>query len=181
MTGQNQGRWATWICVAVVAAAAAIAVYALPGAAEGASLNGRTFGSARIAAAADASSTSNIVLAGGTAQRFPVFFKVSSDGKMVLTGGVALVMTCTSGATVVWPDGFSRVPIHAGGKLHATYVSPTILTNGTASTMRDVLVAKLNSKHSQLTGTWRLAVNFGFSDGSSDKCDSGPVHFTATG
>jgi hypothetical protein len=120
------------------------------------------------------------VLAGFTSQHFPVFFKVSGDGKKALADGIALSMTCASGNTLVWNDSFARMPVHANGKLNAGYASPTILTNGTAYSMKDALVARLGAKHSQLTGTWRLAVNFTFSDGTSDSCDSGPVTFSAT-
>ena len=50
----------------------------------------------------------------------------------------------------------------------------------TAESIKDALAARLNPKHSQLTGTWQLAANFSFADGTSDQCDSGPVRFTAT-
>jgi hypothetical protein len=120
------------------------------------------------------------VLAGFTSQRYPVFFKIAGDGKTLLDGGIAISMTCTSGATVTVPDVFARVPIHPDGRLHVSYSSPTIVTNGTTTQATDALSARLSPKHSQLTGTWQLAVNYGFADGTSDHCDSGPVHFKLT-
>jgi hypothetical protein len=75
---------------------------------------------------------------------------------------------------------FVRVPIHSNGRLHGTYSSPTIVTNGTTTQGTDALSAALNPTHSRLTGTWQLTVNYGFADGTSDQCASGPVHFKLT-
>ncbi len=120
------------------------------------------------------------VLAGFTSQRYPVFFKISGDGKTLLDGGIAISLTCTSGATAAVPDVFARVPIHPDGRLHAGYSSPTIVTNGTTYQGTDALTARINPKHSVLTGTWQLTVNYRFADGTSDHCASGPVHFKLT-
>jgi hypothetical protein len=165
MTGHSWERRAKWFPMALVATAA-IALYGAGGSAQAAASGGPT--------------GKDIVLAGFTAQHFPVFFKVSGDGKMVMVDGIAVSMRCTSGGTLIWNDTFGRVSIHANGRMHASYASPTILTNGTSYSVSDALVARLNPKHSQLTGTWQLAVNFGFSDGTTDQCDSGPVAFSAT-
>jgi hypothetical protein len=40
--------------------------------------------------------------------------------------------------------------------------------------------ARLNRGHAQLSGVWRLQVNYSFTNGMSDQCDSGPVRFAAT-
>lgn len=153
---------------AVFVITAAIVVHALGG------------GSAQAATPAGAPATHDIVLAGFTAQHYPVFFKVSSDGKAVLSDGIAISMTCASGGTLVWDDTFGHMPVHANGKVRAMYASPTILTNGTASTVTDALTARLNPKDARLSGTWELSASFTFSDGTSDHCDSGPVAFSAT-
>jgi hypothetical protein len=163
MTGRNRGRRAKWLRVAFVVTAA-IAAHALGG------------GSAQ-AAPVHAGSD---MLAGATSQHFPVFFKVSSDGKKILNDGIAVSMTCMSGGTLVWPDTFGRLAVRSNGTVHGGYASPTILTNGTASSVKDALTARLSPNHSQLTGTWQLSVNFTFSDGTTDHCDSGPVRFSAT-
>ena len=130
--------------------------------------------------AADAGGGKTVVVAGFTSQRYPGFFKISGDGRTLLGGGIAISMACTSGAFVVVTDGLARVPIHRDGKLHAAYSSPTIVTNGTTTQGTDAVSARLNPKHSQLTGTWQLAVNYGFADGTSDHCTSGPVRFKLT-
>jgi hypothetical protein len=166
MKGRIQGRRANWLGVAF-AITAAIAVPALGG-------------PARAAAAGNPPAAKDVVLAGFTAQHFPVFFKVLPNGHMVLVDGIALSLSCASGGTTVWQDSTGRAPIHANGKIRMSYAGPTILTNGTASTLNDALTARLNPKHTQVTGTWQLAVHFTFSDGTSDQCDSGPVSFSAT-
>ena len=165
MTVHSWGRRRTWLRAGLVVAAA-VALHGFGGSAQAAAGGGSTGG--------------DIVLAGFTSQHFPVFFKVSSDGKTVLADGIAISMTCASGATLVWHDTFGRVPIHRNGRLHASFASPTILQNGTASSARDALSGRLSPRHSQLTGTWQLAAKFSFSDGTSDQCDSGPVSFSAT-
>jgi hypothetical protein len=121
-----------------------------------------------------------IVVAGFTSQRYPGFFRISADGRTLLGGGIAISMTCTSGAFVVVTDAVARVPIHPDGRLHAAYSSPTIVTSGTTTQGTDAVSARLNPKHSQLTGTWQLAVNYGFADGTSDHCASGRVRFKLT-
>jgi hypothetical protein len=166
MTGQNHGQRGKWLRAGLIVCVA-IAAHAL----------GATSAQA---APIGASAKSDTVLAGFTAQHYPVFFRVSNDGKTLVNDGIALSMSCTSGATVVWPDAFARVPIHANGRLHAAFAGPTILNSGTSYQATDTLTARLSPKLSQLTGTWTLAVHFGFSDGTSDQCDSGPVTFTAT-
>jgi len=171
MTGQSRGRRGKALRAAF-ASTSAIAALALAATAHAASIVGGP--------AAGGSAGKDIVLAGVTSQHFPVFFKLSSDGRTVLVDEIALSMACASGSTLVWHDTFGRVPVHPNGRLSASFASPTVLTNGTASTLNDALVGRLGAKHSQLTGTWRLAVSFKFADGTSDQCDSGPVSFSAT-
>jgi hypothetical protein len=162
MNGRIQGSRSKWLGVAF-AVTLAIAAPALNG-----------------SSAQAATAPQTIVLAGFSSQHYAGFFKVSGDGRMLLAGGMAISMTCTSGATVVAPDAFARVPIHADGRLHAVYSSPTIITNGTTTQVTDTMSATLNRRHSTLTGTWQLAVNYGFADGTSDQCASGPVRFKLT-
>jgi hypothetical protein len=167
MTGQSWGPRRKWLQAALVIGVA-VASHALGA------------GSAEAATADGGSAAKDVVLAGFTAQHFPVFFKVSPDGRTVLVDGIALSMTCASGGALVWHDSFGRLPVHANGKVHASFASPTIVSGGTQSSVDDALTARLNPKHSQLTGTWHLATHFTFADGTTDQCDSGPVAFSAT-
>lgn len=168
MTGHSWGQRRKWLRAALVVTVVVASRALGAGSAEAASID---------RPAADAAGGKTIVLAGFTSQHYPVFFKISGDGKMLLGGGIGISMTCTSGASLVVPDVFARVPVHPDGRLHAAYSSPTIVTNGTTTQGTDALSARLSPKRSQLTGTWHLAVNYGFADGTSDHCDSGPVHF----
>lgn len=167
MTGQSQGQWGKWLRVAVVVTVV-IAVHSLGS------------GSAQ-AASIDASATSDTVLAGFSSQRIPAFFRVSSDGRVLLASGIALRMGCTSGVQLVVPDAFAHIPIAANGRLHISFRPPTTTQNGVTTNATDTLTARLDPAHSKLTGTWRLQVHLSAANGQNMKCDSGPVRFSVTG
>lgn len=180
MKGRSQSRRVKWLRVAF-AVTVAFAAHALNGgSAQAATVGSTPFGAARIAAASDVSAPKSILLAGFTSQHYIGFFKVAGDGRMLLGGGIDISMTCTSGGSLVLTDGFAHVPIHPDGRLHAAYSSPTIVSNGVTSQGADSVTARLNPKHTQLTGTWQMTVNYGFADGTSDQCSSGPVRFKLT-
>jgi hypothetical protein len=161
MKGRIQDRRAKWLRVAF-AVTVAITAHLLNG------------GSAQAATASD------MVFAGFTSQHLPAFFKVSSDGRVLLSGGIALQLRCSSGANLVVPDAFGHIPIGANGTLHTSYTPPTTIENGITSSGTDTLKARLGPTHSELGGTWRLEVGFGPAGGQTTQCDSGPVRFTAT-
>lgn len=180
MNGRTHGRRGRWLRVGL-AVAALIVVYALGGgSAQAATIGMGPVRTQRIATARDASTTPGIVLAGFTSQQLPSFFKVAGDGRTLTVAAVALGMTCTSGAQTVLPDSFARVPIKPNGRLHYTVVvPPTAGANGETVSATDSLTARLNGRRSQLSGIWRLRMNFSFTNGMSDRCDSGPVRFSA--
>ena len=166
MTGQSRGRRAKWVRVAVVAGVA-VAAHVLGGtSAQAASIN--------------APAASDIVLAGFTSERLPAYFKISSDGKVLLASGIALRMPCTSGVQLVVPDAFAHIPIAANGRLHISFTPPTTIQNGVTTSATDTLTARLNPAHSTLSGSWRLKVHVSMTNGQSVACDTGPVHFSAT-
>jgi hypothetical protein len=169
MKGRNRRRWSVWLRLASVAML--IAGHALEGSARAATIG-----------AIDAPPPSAIVLAGFTSQQFPVFFKVGGDGRTLTLAGIALNMTCTSGAQFVLQDDFARVPIGPSGRLHGRYAqAPTSGSDGATVSATDALSAHLNRRHTQLSGVWQLSAHYAFTDGTSDDCSSGPVRFTATG
>jgi hypothetical protein len=174
MKGHSQSR--RWVRIGLVVGAI-VASHALNGgSAQAATLHP---GSARIAAAA--APASDIVLAGFTSQQYPTFFKVSKDGRTLTVGAIALEMTCTSGAQFVLQDSFGRVRISPNGRLRVTTsIPPTAGSSGDTYSGTDSLTAKLSHRHIQVSGTWQLKVNYSFTNGMSDQCDSGPVRFTAT-
>ncbi len=182
MNGQSRGRRAKWIRTGL-AVAVVIGAHVLNGGqADAATIDARPFGPARIAMARDASAASGIVLAGITSQQYPVFFKISANARTLTFGSIAISVNCTSGDQFVLPDAFARVSIKPNGRLHATFSQPpTAASGGVTYSGTDSLTAHLARKHSQLSGTWQLRVNYSFTNGMSDECDSGPVRFTATG
>ncbi len=182
MNAQNRGRRAKWLRTGL-AVAVVIGAHALDGGqANAATIRPAPFGPARIAATRDASAAPGIVLAGFTSQQYPAFFKISANARTLTLSGIALSMNCSSGAQFVLQDDFARVRIGPAGKLHATFsIPPTAGSSGETYSGTDSLTAHLSRKHSQLSGTWQLRVNYTFTSGMSDECDSGPVRFAATG
>lgn len=182
MNGQSRGRRAKWIRTGL-AVAVVIGAHVLNGGrADAATIDPRPFGTAAVAAAHDASAAPGIVLAGLTSQQYPVFFKISANARTLTFGSIAISVNCTSGDQFVLADAFVRVSIKPNGRLHATFSQPpTAASGGVTYSGTDSLTAHLGRKHSQLSGTWQLRVNYSFTNGMSDECDSGPVRFIATG
>jgi hypothetical protein len=170
MKGPNRRRRSVLLRLTFVAMA--ITGHALGGSAKAATIVG----------ASDSAPPSPIVLAGFTSQQYPDFFKVAGDGRTLTIAGIALNMTCTSGAQFVLEDEFARVPISPSGRLHGSYAqAPTSGSDGVTVSATDALSAHLNRRHTQLSGVWQLSAHYAFTDGTSDDCSSGPVRFTATG
>ena len=185
MNGQSRGRRANW-ARAGLALAVVIGAHMLNGGqADAATIDARPFGTAAVAAAHDASATPaapGLVLAGITSQSLPAWFKVSGDARTLTVAAIAVNLNCTSGVQFVLPDAFVRVAISKSGRLHGTYSQPpTAGSAGETYTWTDSITARLNHRHTQLSGVWHLSVNYSFTNGMSDECDSGPVRFTATG
>jgi hypothetical protein len=121
------------------------------------------------------------VLVGVTTQSYPSFFRISANGKTVKASVIALGLTCTSGAAFAVPDEFTRVPIGPTGHLAAEVsLPPTAVSGGGTYSGTDAMSAKLNRRRTQVTGVWELQLFYTFADGTTDQCDSGPVHFTDT-
>jgi hypothetical protein len=134
-----------------------------------------------IAVARDAPATPDIVLAGFTSQQYPAFFKVAAGGRVLTRGAIALEMTCTSGAQFVLQDGFGPVRISPSGGFHAAVSIPaTAGSSGVTYSGMDSVTARLGRRRTHVSGTWELKVNYSYTNGMSDRCDSGPVRFTAT-
>lgn len=175
MKGRSQTYRGKWLPVAFVVTAA----IALP-AMSGSAMAG-TIGSRPLAEAHDASASPGFLLAGITSQTLPAWFKVSADARTLTVAAIAVGTSCTSGSQIVFPDSFVRVPISKNGRLHAASSQPpTADTAGDTYTWTDSVTARVNRRHTQLSGVWRLSVVYTFTNGMSDRCDSGPVRFTAT-
>jgi len=132
-------------------------------------------------AAAREAAAPDIVLAGFTSQQYPAFFKIATPGRALTIGAIALDMSCTSGAEFVFHDAFGPVRIKPNGRMRASVViPPTAESSGQTVSGSDSLRARLGSRHTELSGVWRLQLNYSFTNGMSDRCDSGPVRFVAT-
>jgi hypothetical protein len=122
---------------------------------------------------------STTVLVGVTTQSYPSFFRISANGKTVKASVIALGLTCASGATFAVPDEFSHVHIGPTGHLAAELsLPPTAVSGGGTLSGTDSMSAKLNRKRTEVSGVWELQLFYTFADGTTDQCDSGPVHFT---
>ena len=122
------------------------------------------------------------VLAGLSSQGYPSFFEISGNGRTLKLGAMAVGMTCASGDEFVFTDRDARIPITRSGKLRADFAqAPTPVSGGGTEGGTDTLNAKLNPKHTMLTGTWRVQETYISSSGQTDQCDSGPVQFTDVG
>jgi hypothetical protein len=181
MNGRTQGRRSKWaragLAVAVVIAAHAIH----GGSAEAASIAPESHGAARILVAQESPAAPGVILAAITSQNLPAWFKVSGDARTLTVAAIAVTVNCTSGVEFVLSDVFVRVEIRKNGRLHGTSSQPpTADAAGDTYTWTDSITARLNHRHTQLSGVWRLSVNYSFTNGMSDQCDSGPVRFTAT-
>jgi hypothetical protein len=122
----------------------------------------------------------DVTLAGFSSQEYPAFFKIAA-GRALTIGAIALDMSCTSGDEFVFHDAFVRVRIKPNGRMHASVIiPPTAGSNGQTVSGSDSLTARLGSLHTELSGIWRLQLNYSFTNGMSDRCDSGPVRFVAT-
>ena len=97
-----------------------------------------------------------------------------------MLAAIALDMTCTSGEQFVVRTGSVRFGSALEGSSRGL-APPTAGSNGATYTGTDSLTARLNRGDTQLSGMWQLKVNYSFTDGMSDQCDSGPVRFAATG
>lgn len=127
---------------------------------------------------ADAAPVGPTTLAGLTTQGFPSFFVVSSNGRTLSLGAIAMGMTCSSGDEFVFADRDLRVPIARSGKLHADFAqAPTSASGGGTVGGTDSLNATLNRQRTELTGTWRVQQTYISQTGQVDQCDSGPVRF----
>ena len=164
--------------LAVAMATAASGAYASGGRTALAS-GGRTIhvsGASAGALAHSAAATAPQILGGFTAQGWPVVVDFSKDHKQIRLVETGLQMKCTSGMSFPELDGWVRLPISAGGRVHATTaLSPQTGTNASLSGGTDTFTGQFNRKRTRLTGTWELRQTFSLPNGQMDQCDSGRV------
>jgi hypothetical protein len=128
------------------------------------------------------SGQSGAMLGGFTSQGWPGFFQLSPNGRMLLIGAIGVDMSCQpSGVKYSIEDGYSRVPISSGGRLHSSFTaSPTLLADGTTVGMSGSMAGSVNRARTRLSGSWQLRATFAQPGQPADHCSSGNVRFTAT-
>lgn len=118
-------------------------------------------------------------LTGQTSQGFPSYFRISSNGKTIDIGHIALQLTCVSGAEMALPNFVSHLRIGPSGRVHiAANFPPAALSGGGTYTETDSFLAHVNRKRTRIIGVWRVRLAYAFPDGTTDRCDSGPVRFS---
>ena len=118
------------------------------------------------------------VLAGGTSQGLPSFFKISANGQTVKIGAIALEMSCASGASFTAPDTVGRIRIGPKGNIRSNVnIPPTALSSGGTYSGSDAMTAFVGPRRSRIAGVWQLRLSYSFPDGTTDQCYSGPVRF----
>ena len=136
-----------------------------------------------LASIAGASSgQSGAMLGGFTSQRWPGFFQLSPNGRMLVIGAIGVDMSCQpSGSQFSIADEWARIPIAANGKLHASAAGrPQVLADGTTVSVSGSMAAVVNRAHTRLSGTWQVQSTFAQPGQPVDRCSSGTVRFTAT-
>jgi len=133
-----------------------------------------------MARAADVSSApAGTVLGGFTAQRLPSFFQISKNGRTLVVGSIAVMMSCRSGGSFVLEDDFARLPIAANGQFHGKWTVPPTKQSGGTFSGAGSLAGRLNHQRSKLSGVWQVGETFIGADGTTEQCGSGLVRFTA--
>jgi hypothetical protein len=126
------------------------------------------------AQAVPAGSANGHALGGFTSQGLPIVIEVSGNGDRIDLVGAVLMMRCTSGVQVPFPDAWSHLRVPRDGVVHAALKIPPLrrlsVTGGT-----DSFWGKLNRARATFTGAWRVRLAFTTPDGQSDQCDSGVV------
>jgi hypothetical protein len=118
------------------------------------------------------------VLGGVTRQGQPVTVFVSRNARRVSLL-VVLEMKCTSGAVFLIDDSWAKLAAAKNGTFHA---SRAVGANPAASVTggNRAVVGRLYRKRAILAGAWEVHLNYAFSGGQTDSCDSGAVPFAAT-
>jgi hypothetical protein len=160
-------RSVRWVGAVGVAVAAATPLAAAASEAE----------SARVGRAA----APGVVYGGLTPQSWPVVVEVSKDKRKVVTASIGLLLTCTSGLSFGFPDGYRNVPLSKKGRFTASF-GPTKLDHpdGTSTDLQGSVTGAMNSKRTTMSGTWQvIGVDHDAAGVVTDTCDSGKVAWKA--
>jgi hypothetical protein len=118
-----------------------------------------------------------VVLGGLTSKGWPVYIKLSGNGKRVVRAVAAIEMPCSKGGSLFVPDKYASIPVRHGRFTDSFRDSFT--DQGDTIDIDDAVAGKVNRKRTVVSGTWRSKMVIHEADGSVDTCDSGAVKFTA--
>jgi hypothetical protein len=128
---------------------------------------------------AQTTAVSSTVLGGLSSQGWPVVFLVSGNEKRLSASVIALRMACASGVTLIVRDAVFNLPIRANGRVSTSREIQPSTGSAASLTGSRSFVARLNRKRLTISGTWHLHLDFQFSGGQTDHCDSGNVGVSA--
>jgi hypothetical protein len=134
------------------------------------------------ASSARAAKTAPGVAYGGfTPQGWPVVVEVSKDKRKVVRASIGLVLTCTSGASFGFPDGYRSVPLSKKGRFSASFGPiPIAHPDGTSTDLQGSVTGATNAKRTTMSGTWQVTwVDHDAAGVVTDTCDSGKVAWKA--
>jgi hypothetical protein len=117
---------------------------------------------------------------GVTSQDFPVVVDVNRRRSRVVRAVIAVRLSCTSGAFVVVPDGYTKLSIRRG-RFSASF-GPVTQRNpdGTTVDLEGTMRGTFNSSRTKVSGTWVFKGTEHDAAGAvTDTCDSGSVRWSA--
>lgn len=122
----------------------------------------------------------SVVFGGLSGQGWPVVLAISPNTRRLRFGVIGLQMSCSSGGSFAVEDSFGALAIGPTGKVHAaetiqSITVPNVTITGGSHWMKGVL----HRRSEVFTGSWHLHLDYRFSDGTADHCDSGVVGFGA--
>jgi hypothetical protein len=121
------------------------------------------------------------VYGGVTAQDFPVVIETSRNGRKVVEAGIAIRLTCTSGAGIIVPDGYRAMSVSKKRKFTFSF-GPVVDRNddGTSTDFEGSISGAFNKARTKVSGKWSLKATDRDAAGAiTDTCDSGSVSWTA--
>jgi hypothetical protein len=122
----------------------------------------------------------SIMFGGLTGQNWPVVVAISPNGRHLRLAVIGLRMSCTSGRSFAVEDAFGILPIGPAGNVHAAETIPSItVPNVTITGGSHWMKGVLHRRSAVFSGSWHLHLDYRFSDGTADHCDSGVVRFGA--
>ncbi len=135
------------------------------------------------ARAASRRSLAGAVFGGVTSSGAPVVLQVSRSGREIVKAAIAVNDKCQpSGVEFLTPDLYTRVPVSSKLAFHETAEWQEALSSApvTGATWTSQISGHFNRSMTSISGTWSLSVVYNGAAGETvDRCESGPVSFTA--